>query len=267
MYIAFPQGTGRGRTAESIPEPAQVRCLAILLCFLLLGAPAGAWGLKKELLDARIRRICLTYVAMHRQQIRYRIVQDAASRRRFPSRQIGAEVAAALQLWCQALGHVRPLITRGECDLLIELGPTPPGDTSHGAFTAVDEGYIRVRINTDHVWHESRDKPGLHPGKYPWRPFPSLNFPGPDENFEEVAQKYGLTRDVLFWTSYRALIHEFGHAFGLADTDVLLARESQPSLCSPGEQPSSIMRDSTYFHLTPDDLEGLRQVQLLCKHR
>lgn len=241
--------------------------LRLSLCLLLLSLPAWGWGVKKELLEPRQRRLCLTYKALHQRRIRYRLVQDRESRRRFPPEQIHAEIASALRLWSEPLGRVRLLRTQGECDLQVEFGLTPAGDTSNGAFTALASDFVRVRINIDHLFHETRSLPGNPNGDYPWRPFPSLSLPGSHQSLGDVAQQLGLSQDTLFWTSYRAFTHEFGHAFGLADTNELLTQESSLQLYSPGQQPDSIMKSSSYFYLTPDDLEGLRQAQALCKNR
>ncbi|MBS2036088.1 hypothetical protein JST97_13955 [bacterium] len=243
--------------------------LALLqLAVLVAVSPhARGWGLKKELLNPSIGRLCLTYKALHSRVLRFRLVQDQESRRLFPPEQMRAEINSALALWSAPMGSLRWRESTGACDLRIEFGPTPAGDTSNGAFTAVDKDCLVVRINRDYVWRERRGLPGNANGDYRWEPFPGLAQLTPNLTVDALAQQRGVAHSRVFWTSYRAFVHEFGHAFGLADTNELLTSQSSPDLCSPGPQPDSVMKTSNYFYLTPDDLEGLRQARKLLRER
>ena len=239
--------------------------LKVCLGLILFSPCAWGWGLKKELMLAQVRRLCLSDKARHARELRYRLVQDEESRRRFPPEQMRAEIGAALQLWSAPFGTLGWTESTGDCDLRIEFGPTPVGDTSQGAFTAVGPDCMVVRLNRDHIWRERRGLPGNANGDYSWEPFPGLPRLTPRLTVDGLAQQRGVAHSRIFWTSYRAFIHEFGHAFGLADTNELLTSQSSPALCSAGTQPDSVMKTSNYFYLTPDDLEGLRQARALMK--
>jgi hypothetical protein len=62
----------------------------------------------------------------------------------------------------------------------------------------------------------------------------------------------------VFWSTYRLLIHETGHSFGLCDTyDSQVQKRCDPAFRTP-TQPSSVMKDSNYFYLTDDDVAGIQ---------
>jgi len=227
------------------------------------------WALKKELEQQRPRQLCLTSKALKNHRLRYSLRQSR------PDPQTRVEIQAALGLW---LEHFPPTsiesVEPGQpCDLSVEFGATPAGDTSQGAFTAVGEDCMIVRINTDHVWHERRGIPGNANGDYFWQPFKALAGPGESlpsliaasrsQTLDQFASQRGFSHSTVFWTTYHTFIHEFGHAFGLADTNQLMESQSPPAWRSAGPQPNSVMQTSNFFYLTPDDLAGLRCLQTL----
>lgn len=66
----------------------------------------------------------------------------------------------------------------------------------------------------------------------------------------------------VFWSTYRALIHELGHSFGLCDTYIATMKDRCDPNFSSVDQPSSVMKDSNYFYLTDDDKEGIQRLFL-----
>ena len=186
----------------------------------------------------------------------YTLALEGEAASRFTAPQVEAEIERALAVWTKGLEAAGGSRARGRkagpgerCDLRVELGPRHPGDRSNGAFTQHILGrpdFMLVRINVDYVWHEGGTD-------YRWRSMPfSLG------TVDDVAQQLGLTHPAVFWTTYRGFLHEFGHAFGLADTgDDLLRLQSDARSRSPGPQPNSLMKTSNYFYLTPDDRAGL----------
>jgi hypothetical protein len=62
--------------------------------------------------------------------------------------------------------------------------------------------------------------------------------------------------DQGYFASYNVLLHEFGHAFALADTYVAGGVSGD---CQPG-QPEAVMCNTSFAELQPDDLDGLRDI-------
>lgn len=58
-----------------------------------------------------------------------------------------------------------------------------------------------------------------------------------------------------YFGSYNVVLHEFGHAFGLGDT----YQNGQSGNCRPG-QPQAVMCNTSFDHLQPDDLAGMKAV-------
>lgn len=243
----------------------------LLTCFLLgltctQPQPAYAWALKKELRQARARELCLASKALSQRLIRYSLrVQPG-----FDDGDMQVEVEQALALWMESFpgSSVQRVEPGRSCDLRIEFGPRPRGDRSNGAFSAVERDCMLVHINTDHVWHENRGLPGNANGDYCWQPFSALANPGQSLSaliqssrpltLDQFARQRGLSHSTVFWTTYHTFLHEFGHCFGLADTNELLVVQSEPAMSS-STQPDSVMKTSNYFSLTADDRQGLQQ--------
>lgn len=264
------------------------------LLLLLLASPAHGWGVKQELLQSpRLLAASLTARAWRQSQIRYCLDLPPAAAERFPAASLHPQIAAALQLWLAPIAAqkgspvaVVAVPCAAAADLKVMFGPTEQGDTSNGAFTAAQlqdkpqQDAMLVKIDSDYVWHETRNLPGNPNGAYPWRDFAvfvrpqhetleslmaevSVRRPQTLDDFA-VARKIG--HSAVFWTTYRVFIHEFGHAFGLCDTnDDLLALQCDARWRSLGAQPGSVMKNSNYFYLTADDREGLAAMLALVR--
>lgn len=245
--------------------------MVLLLC---LGSDGHAWALKSMLDDPALLRSTLTSKVLKNHRIRYCLVMEEPCAA-LPRGTVKLELLMALSLWTKPLGpcgydEVTP---DQPWDLKVEVGRTPAGDTSHGAFCRHLGSGVVIRINSDFVWTETRSLPSNPNGTYTWHTLTSVL--GPGVTFERVARdaaqrhlslddlavQYTLSHSTLFYTSYRAFVHELGHAFGLADTNSeQLARQNDGRWRSPGEQPNSVMKTSNFLYLTPDDLAGLRAV-------
>lgn len=76
----------------------------------------------------------------------------------------------------------------------------------------------------------------------------------------EFAKINELDQYQLFWSSYRVLLHEIGHSFGLCDTlESMINYECDPYFLTK-QYNQSVMSDSMYLTLTDDDREGIRQL-------
>lgn len=268
---------------------------SLLGLLLLLASPAYGWGLKQELVQTpRWLAASLTARAWRQPQIRYCLDLPSAEAVRFPAASLHPQITAALQLWLTPLVAqkgspvgVAPVPCTDAFDLKIVFGSTAAGDTANGAFTAVlrqdqpAHDAMVVKIDSDYVWHETRNLPGNPNGAYHWQDFAVFARPERGEtlaslladvsahqpqSLDQFAAARGLGHSAVFWTTYHTFIHEFGHAFGLCDTnEALLAQQCHPQWRSAGAQPSSVMRDSNYFYLTADDRAGLRAVLALVR--
>jgi hypothetical protein len=256
---------------------------------------AAAWGIKHELRSTRSWKASLTFKAITRNAITYCLDIAPDFTARFPPAELAFETDAALQLWTIPLrpphgGRIRiqQVACHGAVDLHVVIGPRQPGDNANGAYAqtmrAPDpaEDYILIKIDTDYIWHETRGVAGNANGNYGWQTTmqalgitalaqlaPTLDAISitPPRSVDAVAQALHLPHSTVFWTTYRALIHELGHGFGLCDTNQeLLEQDCDPLWRSQGAQPSSVMADANYFYLTADDQAGIMYLQKMQPH-
>ena len=233
---------------------------------------AHAWGLLASLNTAWVNAALVNRVIQHR-EIDYCIeIQDP----RFVASSIQTQAEAALHLWLKPLepmGIEGVVIRQVDCgnramNLKIQFGPEKLYPTlASYQLPQYDNGhfYTLVKFNSQYVYIESN---GTHDSM--------VDFENYVPNGTSLESELGLisllqpttvlalsaSRSLDYFavynTTYRALIHELGHSFGLCDTYA----EQIHVNCDPArmsvEQPSSVMHDSTYFYLMPDDLAGLK---------
>ena len=77
----------------------------------------------------------------------------------------------------------------------------------------------------------------------------------------EFSEKIGISPEQAHINTYSILFHEFGHAFGLCDTNAAM-KDCDPEHSSGdgNHQPSSVMRNAAFLYLTPDDRDGLSRL-------
>lgn len=257
-------------------------CCAVAVAFLLAAGQAHAWGIKEELRQPRALNATLTAKALNTGAVRYCLTSETQEALLDGAEQ---EFTAALALWLEqlrGLAGTSPVMSRTECaeaDIRVSFGPTKANDHSNGAYLqfmtdpATGTDYLILRVNTDFRWEETRSLPGNPNGTYRWQPFVALARVDAGEtqaslirsvsydeklSLDQFAERRGLPPSTVFWTLYRVFLHELGHAFGLCDTQSsLFAAQCDPQASDTGPQPSSLMKDSNYFYLTEDDIQGL----------
>lgn len=265
------------------------RCyIAGLLVLALNTMPntAAAWGLKLELHSIRSWQASLTFKAVTLGTITYCLDIAPDLTTRFPPAVLAIETEAALQLWTTLLSaphgrgiSIQHVACQADVDLRVVIGAHQSGDTANGAYAQTmpaanpEQDYILIKIDADYVWHETRGLSGNANGNYGWHTtmqelgiaaltqlapmLDAISIAQP-RSVDAVAQALHLPHSTVFWTTYRALIHELGHGFGLCDTkQELLEQDCDPAWRSQGTQPSSVMADSNYFYLTEDDKAGI----------
>ncbi|HLE10515.1 MAG: hypothetical protein A2504_14375 [Bdellovibrionales bacterium RIFOXYD12_FULL_39_22] len=79
---------------------------------------------------------------------------------------------------------------------------------------------------------------------------------------EQVAKNSDVDYFQIFWSTYRVLLHELGHSFGLGDTYTPEIDKSGDREFRSEKHPSSMMNDSNYFYITDDDKDGIKSLIL-----
>jgi hypothetical protein len=232
----------------------------------------------------------LTAKVLKHGAISYCIQFDPRTPSRFDPNTLSPQIESALRVWLAALSPPldrRVRIEGQPCrppyrtpDLVVALGPTLPGDDSNGAFadiipgTPSYDGSVLVKIDTDYLWKERRGYPDLPDGDYEWIDFASfvradrgetlpsllrqISFSRP-VTLTEFRKARGLEQNRVFFSTYRVLVHELGHGFGLCDTfEPLYEKNCDPAHRTPRPQPESVMLNSKSFYPLPDDVAGIR---------
>jgi len=254
-----------------------------------------AWGLKNELKNSRALAASLSAKAIKKSEISYCLKIDPVAERTFVLSQMELEAQSALKLWSQSFANAGNKVAKiklepdcGLSDLVIHIGNKEAGDLSNGAYTQLQlakgpvekvnsKDFILIKINQDSVWNETRSLSGNRNGLYKFASFSSLtkykknmdlaalinwvSFLNP-ATVDQVSRALGISHGTVFWTTYRALLHEMGHAFGLCDTTKeLFETQCDSKWSSGGPQEPSLMLNSNFFYITQDDKLGLRQLR------
>lgn len=253
-----------------------------------------AWGIKVELRNPRILGASLASKAIKKNEILYCLKIDPSAESKVFSSELALEMQSALSVWLKGIkdagakSSTSKLISNcADADLEVQIGNRSIKDQSNGAFTQVhlqefskdkksQKDFILIKINMDYIWNETRGLKGNANGQYQFAPFsvltkfkkdfdlPALlnwvSFVKP-ASVDEVSEFLGASHGTVFWTTYRALLHELGHGFGLCDTNKeFFESQCDPLLRGNDPQPPSIMLNSNFFYLTADDKVGLSKL-------
>jgi hypothetical protein len=234
-------------------------------------APAFAWGLSTELNESWASAR-LVFPALQQKRISYCVKNEAPAR--FDTTSVALQVESALHLWLTAAGADDVEIVRNECitgsfNLLVQIGEEKKwkGLGSYQISSWDKSHYFSmVKFDTTFVAKYGDVKTPITD----FRAFSrapasesaqlkqiSLENPQTVQNF---AKTQNLDPSTVFWSTYPSLIHELGHSFGLCDTYEAAVKDQCDQAYSSAVQPSSVMKDSTYFYLTPDDATAIQRL-------
>lgn len=237
-------------------------------------AQALAWGHQLDLRDPKLRPAYLAPIALLAHEIRFCVSIDPSVASQFDSDSIHTQTQAVLQAWLNPAQQVRAVssvtLRAVDCklnrfDLKVVLGPDqkyPQLGSYHDIFTDGARNYSVIHINTEYrtptkiaiVDYKSLMRLESHDELVA-----SLDRLAQNQGFSSIdfAKYAGLEHDPVFWSTFRILLHEVGHAFGLCDTLSSLSKTD----CDPDFLTSisrqTVMSDSTYMSLTKDDEIGI----------
>lgn len=245
---------------------------------MLLTAPfqeAYAWGHSRDL-DSAWHGAHLVFPVLKHGTIRYCLEidpRDPEAGNRFPDPSVDAQLLTVLNVWLRPVYEAgladKVSIVRVTCDdpsvnLRVLIGE----ETKYvrlGAYQIIGQGsagqmFSTIKIATQFLWKNYGfvDTASFFRGNGFYRVLQEIAF---EDGYalNSFSSKYGLDRHAVFWSTYRVLLHELGHSFGLCDTI-----ESQLGRCDHGfltdQRKNSVMSDSWYMSLTSDDREGILQL-------
>lgn len=245
-------------------------CVFLLLLAFFPGHLAFGWGLNNDLNNPAWSKASLVFPALRNHSVQYCIEILSP---RFRMETVVPQIESALRVWLSEMnkaGFPQVSVAQVSCDsttknLKIVFGPEtafPEIGAYQSATVEGDYAYSMVKIDSE-FRYKVADQNGPISDFFdlvgvPGEAFPgfleSVSFVSP-KGVRELASEKGLNFYALYWSTYRIFVHEFGHSFGLCDT---YAADQQ---CDPAyrsaEQPTSVMKDSLYFHLTDDDRAGV----------
>ncbi len=247
--------------------------LAILLFPAVFSANlAFGWGLHNDLNHPVWSKAALIFPVLKTQSVKYCV---EISNPRFRSESLLPQVDSALRVWLSALmqaGFPQVSLAQVGCDspdknLKIVLGPEsvyPDFGAYQMVQVAGDEAYSLVKIDSEYIYKASDPAVAITdifdlmgaPADSFSAFLDAISFSAP-KTVKELALEKGLRLPALFWSTYRILIHEFGHSFGLCDTYAAQIEQQCDPAFRSAEQPTSVMKDSMYFYLTDDDRAGV----------
>ncbi len=259
----------------------KILCLTIILLVAKFES-AYAWG---HLNDSNGRRHDLRLInkVIKNHKIIYCIeVKDSS----FNYKSIETQLKMALSIWLtplQDVGVHNITISSSNCvekkfDLKIEIG----SESIHQNVSAYEtvgfddqHAYSLIKINTDYVYKDMQRNKTYEPIDF------KTLVPKEKNIFEflqdisiinlrkvdELARILNLDHPSLYFSSYKTILHELGHSFGLCDLNGI---SSNDNLCDPlymathpdKIQPQAIMNDANYFYLTDDDKEGIKSLYI-----
>lgn len=236
----------------------------------IFSAYAFSWG-HLDFLNNDWAQSSLTYTVVHKQRIHYCV--EVENENRFPPKQISKEVKMALEVWLTGADlHSKTLIREVPCiehpDLVVQIAKETEFPELSGYQVPRYEAeryYSNIRLNSEYSYAE-------HSGRYKVSTFASF-FPIPQNeeriireislqkplDLKEFSSKYNVNYQSVYLSTYKMLLHEVGHAFGLCDTEESLFRYCDTRHRSHN-RPPAIMNNADFFYLTPDDKMGIRAV-------
>lgn len=231
---------------------------------------AFAWGLSTELNESW-SGARLVFPALREKAITYCLRNEAPDR--FDNVSVALQVESALRLWLSAAGADDVKILRTACEgsynLLIHVGEEnkwkglgsyqlSSWDKSHYfSLIKFDSGFVSTYGDAKTPITDFRAFSRAPASESAQLKLVSLDEP---QTVQAFAKTQNLDPSMVFWSTYPSLIHELGHSFGLCDTyDATIKDQCDPAYSSSA-QPSSVMKDSTYFYLTPDDVTAIQRL-------
>ncbi len=254
----------------------------VLVATQVLSSNAMAWGILANSVDPKSISggASLTHTILTKRQIRYCV--DNYDPKDYDTASISMQVEAALSLWLTAanyrLGDV-PII-KAPCgvdpsDLRIVILPNDPYSGHHGAAEFVrpygqvyhpqidfDSNFQFVSTNGTKAFSfdfkDLLDDLGKALGRVNFGLVQAIRYVSFENHLTsaDIAQLLDTAPDVIAATTYGALIHEMGHAFGLCDT--YGGNNCELGTPPPEDQPDSAMKGDGNFFLSADDIAGIR---------
>ena len=266
------------RSRSQIGKPfSMLRTLSLLISaatLMLSASIAHAWGQLKDLNEPTWTKTFLAPILQERSQIRYCLEIDPSVASRFPQESLIIQIEAVYQEWLapvRAKGLVSDVtISKVSCksrdfDVKIAIGPDAkyPNIGAYQIESQQDGRWFSlVKLNTNYKSTapdeivdiksllDLRSLSAVSSLMVKFETTPSLNV----KTFaHENDQLYG----PMFWTSYRVLLHEMGHAFGLCDTLESIAHDHCDRAYLTPIFKNSVMSDSNFLSLTDDDRDGI----------
>lgn len=237
------------------------------LCSLTFAVPAFGWG-HLDFVGGDWGKSTLTYALVNRKAISYCVKSDVP--KSFPPKNLSEQVAQALLLWVHASGKyknakIKEVSCYANPDLVAQVGPESDFTEMSGYHVPqIENGrfYSLVKLNSEYTYTEDKRR-------YRVVDFASMipvSIP-PQKVMEEVSErkpmsvgdfsgKYRVHYQRVYLSSYKMLLHEIGHAFGLCDTEDSLSKYCDVKFRTKVHQPA-IMKNADFFYLTEDDKAGL----------
>ncbi len=246
------------------------------------------------MLDGYERYALLIYPAYQNHRIDYCLNLRDPAPGKFSYSSMEIEVPLALQQWLNAVknwtGPVK--IKRVSCstpglNLMVDVGSPPPPHShdTHQSFEYIDMNTKNAQL-FDHVvlsttYSYYHDNAILFDDDFAYVVRDLLKtkhitlqklikrITKHQTTFKTIATwvrpQWGDQSDAMVYnSSYPFLLHEFGHSFGLCDTDDVKFMKKEG--CDPNHvsnwysQPPSVMASDDFFYLTADDISGVQHV-------
>ncbi|MGZ3733330.1 MAG: hypothetical protein ACXVC0_00140 [Bdellovibrionota bacterium] len=259
---------------RNLPTRHRISLLALALLAFACPLRVNAWGLSTELNESWAQAR-IVFPALHQKKILFCIKNEDPSR--FDSDSIALQVESALRLWLEpvaALGITGIEVARVDCaaanfNLMVQLGQETQytglgsyqlsswNETHYYSLVKFDSGFVSdyggkktqitdFRKFTRNLAGESAQ-------------IQHISFAAPQTVFG-FSQAQSLDSNEVFWSTYPSLIHELGHSFGLCDTYEATEKDQCDPAFSSATHPSSVMKESNFFYLTPDDVTAIQRL-------
>lgn len=238
---------------------------------------ANAWG-HLDFIGTDWGKSTLTYALTHRKQIRYCV--SISDPRRFPPAHISNQVKQALGVWLHGTGYSSALVLEVPCkqkeaDLEVQIGPEREFTQMSGYQVPQMDGnryYSLVKLNADYKYMEETKEYRVVDFAQ-MIPMRTLSSKVMDEvslktkmNVGDFSSKYNVHYQRAYLNTYKMLLHEIGHSFGLCDTEETLFKFCDTKFKTQ-DRPPAIMNQADVFYLTKDDKAGIESLFERYKHQ